>query len=280
MRAGEVRKSKLRLYPFPGTVLWQNHNTTAAQTVNFSIIGDCHVGYSNSLSIFKSILPKAVRPGSTRFVIFGGDNKHGSKGAQADSDYQAFKFAVTSVLGTSIPYKASIGNWEDDTREQFRKYLNPVLGMTNFPGTGGKVKYVWLDNAPGKFSYDSISLLKSLSANYYYIIDCHWPLRVNGITVDSSHVLSAEETGHFFKSIPVSVRDKVLGIFTHHAHTFFENTSTIYTGFAETRFYVCGCSGAYNCRCNSSSCGRGYYQASLTLQGNKVTLSKVTPGKM
>jgi hypothetical protein len=168
MRAREVRKSKPRLYLTPVQLLGPNHRTTAAQTVNFSIIGDSHVGYSNSLSILKSVLPKAIRPGSTRFVIFGGDNKHGSKGAQADNDYQAFKDAVTNMLGTSIPYKASIGNWENDTREQFQKYLNPVLGMSNFPGTGGKVKYVWLDNAPGKFSYASISLLRSLSANYYY----------------------------------------------------------------------------------------------------------------
>ncbi|MFD0674657.1 metallophosphoesterase [Cohnella sp. GCM10027633] len=246
----------------------------SAQTVNFAIIGDSHVGYQNSLAIFKGLLPKAVKSGNKRFAIFGGDNKHGSKGAQAEADYKAFKDVVDNALG-SIPYRASIGNWEDDTRDLFRKYLNRVYGIINFPGTGGKVKYVWLDNAPGKFSYQSINLLKSLSPNYSYIIDCHWPLRVNGITVDPTHVLSATETGHFFNAIPANVRDKVLGIFTHHAHTFFENKSTIYTGFANTKFYVCGCSGDYNCRCSGASCNRGYYEGSLIIQGSQISLGLV-----
>lgn len=95
----------------------------------------------------------------------------------------------------------------------------------NFPGTNGKVKYVWLDNAPGKFSFASISLLKNLDPSYYYIIDCHWPLKVSGITVDPTH------------------------------------------------FYVCGCSGAYKCQCNSASCGRGYYEVALTINNNQYDLT-------
>ncbi|OAB47341.1 metallophosphoesterase [Paenibacillus antarcticus] len=250
---------------------------SATQRVNFAVMGDSHVGYGNSLSIFKGLLPKAVASGNKKFVIFGGDNKHGSKGTVAEADYKAFKDTVTRNLSPKkIPYKASIGNWEDNTRVLFTKYLGPVHGQMNFPGTQGKVKYVWLDNAPGKFSYASISLLKSLSPNYYYIIDFHWPLKVKGITVDPTHVLSSQETANFFRAIPGNVRNKVVGIFTHHAHTFYENLNNIYPGFSKTKFYVCGCSGAYKCKCTSSGCGRGYYDATLTINNNQVDLAVKT----
>ncbi|WP_044879074.1 metallophosphoesterase family protein [Paenibacillus sp. IHBB 10380] len=250
---------------------------SATQIANFAVIGDSHIGYGNSLNIFRGLLPKAVASGNKKFVIFGGDNKHGSVGAAADADYKAFKNTVTRNLGSKkIPYKASIGNWEDNTRVLFTKYLGPVQGQMNFPETKGKVKYVWLDNAPGKFSTASISLLKSLSPNYYYIIDFHWPLKVKGITVDPTHVLSSQETANFFKAIPANVRNNVVGIFTHHAHTFYENLNNIYPGFTRTKFYVCGCSGAYKCKCTSSGCGRGYYDATLTINNNQVNLAVKT----
>ncbi|MGG1635867.1 hypothetical protein MHH56_20455 [Paenibacillus sp. FSL K6-3182] len=143
----------------------------------------------------------------------------------------------------------------------------------NFPGTNGNVKYVWLDNVPGKFSFASISLLKNLDPSYYYIIDCHWPLKVSGITVDPTHVISQEETNHFFNAIPSKVRNNVIAIFTHHAHTFYEKLTNIYPGFTKTKFYVCGCSGAYKCQCNSTSCGRGYYEAALTSNNNQYDLT-------
>ncbi|WP_245987811.1 metallophosphoesterase [Cohnella lupini] len=250
---------------------------TATQIVNFAIIGDSHVGYQNGLSIFRNLLPQAVKSGNKKFVIFGGDNKHGSTGTQADVDYKAFKDTATAILKPKgIPFKASIGNWEDNTRAQFKKYLGNVLGQMNFPGTQGKVKYVWLDNASGKFSYASISLLKTLDPNYYYIIDCHWPLRVSGITIDPTHIVSQQETDNFFRAIPSAVRNKVLGIFTHHAHAFYEKLSNVYPGFTKTKFYVCGCSGAYQCKCGASSCVRGYYEASLAIQNNRVDLTVST----
>ncbi|MNI15301.1 hypothetical protein D3C73_685970 [compost metagenome] len=247
---------------------------TAPQVVNFAIMGDSHVGYGNGLSIYKNLLSKAVKSGNKQFVIFGGDNKHGSVGTTAEADYKAFKDVARGILGPKhIPFKASIGNWEDNTRVLFKKYLGNVIGQMNFPGTNGKVKYVWLDNAPGKFSFASISLLKNLDPNYYYIIDFHWPLKVKGISVDPTHVLSQAETKHFFDAIPSNVRNKVIAIFTHHAHTFYENLNNIYPGFTKTKFYVCGCSGAYNCRCNSSSCSRGYYEAALTVNNNQYNLT-------
>lgn len=42
-----------------------------AQTVEFAVFGDSHVGYGNSLSTFRSLLPKAVSSGNKRFFIFG-----------------------------------------------------------------------------------------------------------------------------------------------------------------------------------------------------------------
>lgn len=246
----------------------------ATQVINFTIIGDSHVGYGNGLSIYKSLLSKAVKTGNKKFVIFGGDNKHGSTGTAADVDYKAFKDVARGILGPkNIPFKASIGNWEDNTRVLFKKYLGNVLGQMNFPGTNGKVKYVWLDNAPGKFSFASITLLKNLDPNFYYIIDCHWPLKVKGITVDPTHVLNQNETDHFFNAIPSNVRDNVIAIFTHHAHTFYEKLNNIYPGFTKTKFYVCGCSGAYQCKCNSSGCGRGYYEAALTINNNQFDIT-------
>jgi hypothetical protein len=246
---------------------------SAVQVVNFTIMGDSHVGFGNSLSIFKGLLPKAAHSGNKKFVIFGGDNKHGSVGTTADVNYRAFKNTATAILGSKkIPFKASIGNWENNTRDLFKKYLGDVFGIMNFPGTRGKLKYIWLDNASGKFSLSSISLLESLDPKHYYIIDCHWPLMVNGITVDPTHIMSQQETDNFFRAIPSNVRNKILGIFTHHAHTFYENLTNIYPGFTKTKFYVCGCSGAYKCKCDTSSCDRGYYDATLTIQNNQINL--------
>ncbi|MGK9251936.1 metallophosphoesterase [Paenibacillus humicus] len=266
-----VAKRKITACPL------KKRRLNAVQTVNFLVMGDSHVGFGNSLSIYKRLLQQAVKSGRKSFCIFGGDNKHGSTGTQATTDYKAFKNVATGILGPKhIPFKASIGNWEDNTRAQFKQYLGDVMGKMDFPGTQGKVKYVWLDNAPGKFSFASIDLLTKLDPNFYYIIDCHWPLKVNGITVDPSHVLDAQETAHFFHAIPANVRDKVLAIFTHHAHTFYQNLSHIYPGFNETQFYVCGCSGDYECKCDTTGCGRGYYEGVLTLNNGKASL-KITP---
>lgn len=237
-----------------------------AQFIRFSVVGDSHVGYGNSLNIFRNLLPKAISSGNTRFVIFGGDNTQAgaNHGNNADTYYKNFKDIVTSTLG-SIPYQASIGNWEASTRFLFNKYLGAVEGIRNFPGTQGKVKYVWLNCALGQFTTASMNLLKNLDDQYYYIIDFHWPLNINGITVDPSHVLSVSETNKFFAAIPVKVRDKVLAIFTHHGHLFYRKLSNIYPGYPKTKFFVCGCSGGYKCKPNGD---RGYYNATLSMNGS------------
>jgi hypothetical protein len=240
-----------------------------AQSINFAVIGDSHVGYGNSSVIFRNLLPKAVSSGNKRFVIFGGDNAQAgaNHGNNADAFYKDFKDTVTGTLG-SIPYKASIGNWEASTRSLFTKYLGAAAGQMDFPGTQGKVRYVWLDCALGKFTPESLKLLKNLDDRYYYIIDFHWPLKVSGITVDPSHVLSGTETGKFFAAIPVKVRDRVLAIFTHHGHKFYRKLTHIYPGFSKTKFFVTGCSGDYKCK----SGDRGYYNATLTLNGTAATV--------
>ncbi|MHA6531285.1 metallophosphoesterase [Paenibacillus sp. BAC0078] len=242
-----------------------------AQVIQFAVIGDSHVGYGNSSSIFKNLLPKTVSSGNKRFVIFGGDNAQAGAdhGSHADEYYKDFKDTVTGTLG-AIPYKASIGNWEASTRPLFTKYLGAAAGQMNFPGTQTKVKYVWLDCALGVFSPASIKLLKSLDDKHYYIIDFHWPLKVAGITVDPSHVLSGAETSKFFGAIPLKARDRVLAIFTHHGHLFYRKLNNIYPGYTKTKFFVCGCSGDYKCKSNGS---RGYYDATLTINGSNYSVN-------
>ncbi|NOU94355.1 metallophosphoesterase [Paenibacillus sp. LMG 31456] len=243
------------------------------QVIRFAVVGDSHVGYGNSINTFKSLLPKVVSSGNKKFVIFGGDNAQAgaNHGKFAQQRYKDFKTTVDAVLRTkNIPYKASIGNWETTTRGLFRQNLGSVAGQMNFPGTQGKVQYVWLDNAPGQFSTESINLLNKLDANHYYIIDFHWPLNVKGITItDPSHVLSLAETNKFFKAIPSAARDNVLAIFTHHAHKFYQKNTNIYPGFTKTKFFVCGCSGDY--KCNPTG-GRGYYDATLTIHNNQYSV--------
>lgn len=236
-----------------------------AQIIEFAVIGDSHVGYGNSSSIFRNLLTKAVSSGNKKFIIFGGDNAQAgaNHGNNADAYYTDFKNTVTSTLG-SIPYKASIGNWETSTQPLFTKYLGAVVGKMNFPGTQTKVKYVWLNCVQGRFTPASINLLKNLDDQHYYIIDFHWPLKVSGITVDPSHVLSGAETNKFFAAIPTKVRDKVLAIFTHHGHKFYRKLNNIYPGYTKTKFFVCGCSGDYKCKANGD---RGYYNATLTING-------------
>lgn len=245
-----------------------------AQSIEFAVFGDSHVGYGNSLSIFRSLLPRAVSSGNKRFFIFGGDNTQAGAdhGKNANAYYKDFRDTVTDTLG-NIPYKASIGNWEASTRSLFTQYLGATAGAMNFPGTQGKVKYVWLDCALGTFTPASITLLKNLDDRYFYIIDFHWPLRVQGITVDSSHVLSAAETSKFFSNIPVKARDKVLAIFTHHGHKFYRKLRNIYPGYTRTKFFVCGCSGDYKCKPGGN---RGYYNAVFTASGSGFRVDAYT----
>jgi hypothetical protein len=260
VKPSRKRRPASRLQPKRSLIL-----KAKAQIINFAVIGDSHVGYGNSSSIFSNLLPKAVNNGNKRFVIFGGDNTQAgaNHGNNANAYYKDFKDTVTSTLG-SIPYKASIGNWEASTQSLFTQYLGAVEGQMNFPGTQGKVKYVWLNCALGRFTPGSINLLRNLDDRFYYIIDFHWPLKVSGITVDPTHVLSASETNKFFSSIPTKVRDKVLAIFTHHGHLFYRKLSNIYPGYNKTKFFVCGCSGEYKCKTNGD---RGYYNATLSING-------------
>lgn len=265
-----LKKKRNSSPPRPGQPKPNLKRKAKAYTVDFAVIGDSHVGYGNSLAIFKNLLPKAAGSGNKRFFIFGGDNAQAgaNHGKDADAYYRDFKNIVTATLG-STPYKASIGNWEASTRALFTKYLGAVTGRINFPGTQGLVRYVWLDCALGSFSADSINLLKNLDDRYYYIIDFHWPLQISGITVDPSHVLSAAETAKFFAAIPDKARDKVLAIFTHHGHKFFRKLTNIYPGFTKTKFFVTGCSGDYKCK---PSGDRGYYNGVLTINGSDVTV--------
>jgi hypothetical protein len=252
---------------------------TGSYNVNLAVVGDSHVGYGNSQSMFSNFLPRVVSSGNKRYIIFGGDNAH-ALGAftnqQAEMYYQQFKDIVDRVLvPRNIYYRTSIGNWEDtnrnNSRNLFLQYFNNLTGRVNIPATQGLVQHVWLDNGTGTFSQDSINLLRNLDPNHYYIIDFHWPLYVPGIynTVNQDHVISRQETNRFFNAIPANVRNRILGIFTHHAHVFYSRLTNIHSNFPTTPFFVTGCSGDYSC----TSAQRGYYDVNLTIQNNnQVTL--------
>jgi hypothetical protein len=248
------------------------YRTAASQVIPFAVVGDSHIGYGSSAAIFRNVLQKAVGSGNKSFVIFGGDNAHAGAdhGQFAQARYTEFKNIARGILGSKkVPYRASIGNWETSTRTLFAGSLNRVSGQMDFPGTQGKVKYVWLDNAPGQFSSASLSLLRNLNPNFFYIIDFHWPLRVKGFAAPAGHVLTQSETDKFFNTIPAAARNKIIAIFTHHAHTFFHKYTNVYPNFPKTKFFVCGCSGAYRC----TTGGRGYYEASITIQSNQAVVN-------
>lgn len=252
-----------------------------ATTVNLAVVGDSHVGFLNSQSMFNTLLQRVVNNSNKRYIIFGGDDVHalGASSIQvAETYYQQFTNILNNVLG-SIPFRSSIGNWEatnrNNSRALFRQYINRYLtGYRVIPGTQGLVRHVWLDNGRGGvFSQDSLNLLSNLDPNYYYIIDFHWPLRVPGITTEihGDHVMIQMQTNMFFNAIPSNVRNKILAIFTHHAHKFFANSVTINPNFPNTSFFVTGCSGDYAC----ISSERGYYELNLTVQNNIATLQTI-----
>ncbi|WP_342048666.1 hypothetical protein [Bacillus sp. OTU530] len=256
---------------------------TGSYNVNLAVVGDSHVGYQNSRqSMFRAFLPRVVSSGNKRYIIFGGDNAH-ALGAftsqEAERYYQQFTDIVDGVLTPrNIYHRTSIGNWEDtdrnNSRNLFLHYFNDFTGRVNIPATQGLVQHVWLDNGTGTFSPASINLLNSLDANHYYIIDFHWPLYVPGIynTVNRDHVVSRQETNRFFNAIPANVRNRILGIFTHHAHVFYSRLTNIHANFPNTPFFVTGCSGDYSC----TSAQRGYYDVNLTIQNNNQATLQAT----
>lgn len=272
-------KKKKRINKHKPSFLQPTPSLPTSYTVNLAVIGDSHVGYANSRSVFNSFLPRVVSNGNKRYIIFGGDNAH-ALGAPSTADarryYQQFKDIVDRNLGPrNIYYRTSIGNWEDtsrnDSRNLFLQFFNSLTGRVDIPRTQGLVQHVWLDNGTGTFSQESINLLNSLDANHYYIIDFHWPLDVPGVNsvVGQDHVISSQQTARFFQAIPVNVRSRILGIFTHHAHVFFQRLTNIHPNFPNTPFFVTGCSGAYKC----STVDSGYYDVTLTIQNNRASMN-------
>jgi len=86
-------------------------------------------------------------------------------------------------------------------------------------------------------------------------------------------MISQQETDRFFEAIPPQVRNNVLAIFTHHAHTFCSKLEHIYPGFPATQFYVCGCSGAYKCKSDETGFIRGYYDASISFRNRQASVT-------
>lgn len=64
VKPSRKRRPASRLQPKRSLIL-----KAKAQIINFAVIGDSHVGYGNSSSIFRNLLPKAVNSGNKRFLF-------------------------------------------------------------------------------------------------------------------------------------------------------------------------------------------------------------------
>jgi hypothetical protein len=225
--------------------------------IRFAVVGDSHLstlGYNpttnqyildESGNRYRRVLKRiaSLNPG---FVLHGGDSiGKTTSGRPPEEKYIAFRNVTRGILKNK-PIFFTIGNWE--RQNLFQKYISPKFrGISDVPGTSGRVKIVILDNADGRFHTEDLSILKNLSSQYQYIIDFHWPLRIGKLTKSDSHVLSANQTKLFFNSIPSAVRNRIIAIFSHHLHSFYFMKNHIYSNFSNTSFFVTPCSGTYLC---------------------------------
>lgn len=244
--------------------------------IRFAILGDSHLvslGYNSTTRqyvldasglAYRRILQR-IANSNARFVIHGGDTVGKTAlGRPLEEKYKAFRNVTRGIL-RSIPVFYTVGNW--DRINLFRQYISPnIRGVSNAPGTNGRVKIVILDNADGRFHNEDINILRGLSGQYQYIIVFHWPLRVGSLVNSNGHVLSANQTNLFFQSIPGNVRNQIIAIFTHHRHSFYFLRNNPYPGFGRTAFFVVPCSGRY--RCSNS----GYLRITLNRQNNRYIL--------
>lgn len=240
--------------------------------IRFAVIGDSHLstlGYNpttnqyildESGNRYRRVL-RRIAGLNPSFVIHGGDAiGKTTSGRPPEEKYIAFRNVTRGIIRIK-PIFFAIGNWE--RKNLFQKYISPtVRGISDVPGTSGKVKLVILDNADGRFHAEDLAILRNLSNKYQYIIDFHWPLRVGKLVNSNSHVLSANQTTLFFNSIPPAVRNRIIAIFSHHLHSFYYIKNSIYPNFSNTSFFVAPCSGTYLC---ASS---GFLRLTLRLKTN------------
>lgn len=239
---------------------------TQLSSIPFAIVGDSHLvslGYNpmnkeyvldESGKRYKRILQR-IASSNASFMIHGGDTVGKTPtGRSPDEKYKAFANVTKGIFKRRVFY--ILGNW--DRVSLFTKYISPTIrGVSNVPGSNGKVKMVVLDNADGSFHAEDLVILRGLSSKYQYLIDFHRPLRVGNLGNMDGHIISKAQTDLFFSNIPKNVRNRILAIFTHHRHTFFYQKNNIFSGFSRTSFFITPCSGRYRCLTP------GYLRASL-----------------
>lgn len=268
----------------------QERTPRPLKTIRFIVMGDSHLvahpskrrgkPYKFDMSglVYKSILRKIKNSGvHYHFAIHGGDSVGNRKVVlhkPTATDYIAFRKLTASQL-QGIPIYYTVGNWDRITL--FKRHLQKqTSGIRPIQGTGGRLKYVFLNTQRGTFDSQSIETLRKLDGHSQYIIDFHYPLRIEELInqFHPNHILSPSQTALFFHSIPSEARPQILAIFTHHEHKFMQNQKSIWPGFSETRFFVCPSAGGHR------SPSPGYVQVSLTLKNNRYHLEKVTQKRL
>lgn len=247
--------------------------------VQFSVLGDSHIGASGSETIYRKVLNQAVR--NSQFIIHGGDAIDSTVNPGKLEKIRRFELFKTITKEYPGKFYYTIGNHDlypyKGSNVLFRDHVaSDFVSVVNLPNT--QVKLVRLDNATGRFSVPSLSLTAKLNPGDYYIFDFHWPLyagnlvqsftKFDGNKISQSHAMTRETTREFFHALRKSglPRDHIIGIFTHHAHKFIEKTCNFPYGYSNLKIYACGCAGAHACP------RPGFYQVLLTQLNQKYDL--------
>lgn len=241
--------------------------------VQFAVLGDSHIGAPGSETVYRKVLKAAVQ--GSEFILHGGDAIDSTTNPDEQEKILRFEHFKRITEEYTKRHYDIIGNHDlfNHSSNLFKNHITKnFVSVSQLPGT--QVKLVRLDNANGEFSGPSLSLVKNLDPNEYYIFDFHWPLYAgnlvgtNGNRLLASYALTAEATLELFNVLKQSglPRNHILAMFSHHVHEFFQKICNFPNGYSNMKIYVCGCSGAHNCF------EPGYYRVLLTRPGGKYDL--------
>ena len=247
--------------------------------VQFSVLGDSHIGASGSETIYRKVLKQAG--GNSQFIIHGGDTIDSTANPGKQEKIRRFQLLKNISKEYTGTYYYTIGNHDlfpyQGASDLFKDHVtSDFVSVVNLPGT--QVKLVRLDNATGRFSMPSLSLIAKLKPSDYYIFDFHWPLYAGNLVqsftkfdtdkIPQSHAMTREATLDFFNALRLSTlpRSHILAIFTHHAHKFVEKTCNFPYGYSSLNIYACGCAGAHACP------RPGYYQVFIAQHSHNYDL--------
>lgn len=247
--------------------------------VQFSVLGDSHIGASGSDTIYRKVLKQAVR--NSQFIIHGGDTIDSTANPSKQEKIRRFTLFKSITNEYTKRQYCSIGNHDlfpyKGASDLFKDHVtHDFVSVVNLPGT--QVKLVRLDNATGRFSMPSLSLVAKLKPRDHYIFDFHWPLYAGNLVqsftkfdtdkISQSHAMTKEATQEFFNALRLSTlpRNHILAIFPHHAHKFVEKTCHFPYGYSNIKIYACGCAGAHACP------RPGYYQVFIAQHSHNYEL--------